>query len=102
MRLALRISSAAVAFVGTVIWLFGGPNLGWTKTSVAREAVDSVTGLSQVVWEKTFLPGVDFLAAVLALGLVLGGLSFLAPRRQPARGESQSKSEPQSPGNPPA
>lgn len=83
MRLALRIAAAAIGFVGTVVWLFGGPNLGWTKTSVAHEVADPVTGLSQMVWEKTFLPGVDFLAAVLALSLVLGGVSFLARRPSP-------------------
>lgn len=83
MRTALRLAAAALAFVGLTIWLFGGPNLGWSKTSVARETVDEVTGLTQIVWERTFLPGVDFLAAALGCAAVVFGASFLA-RRPPA------------------
>ena len=76
--MTLRLISAAVAFVSLVVWLFGGPNLGWTKTSIARESVDPVTGLGYITWEKTFLPGVDFLAASEAAAGILFGLSFLS------------------------
>lgn len=82
MRLAVRLAAAAIAFVGTVVWLFGGPNLGWTKTSMAHETFDAATGLSQVVQEKTFLPGADFQVAVLALGALVFATSFLC---RPAR-----------------
>jgi hypothetical protein len=77
MRTLLRWIAGGLAFVGVVVWLFGGPNRGWTKTSIAREISDPVTGLTQVVWEKTFLPGLDFLAAALGLAAVLFALSWV-------------------------
>ena len=83
MRTALQLVAGALAFVGLVVWLFGGPNLGWTKTALAREQIDDVTGIAQIVWEKTFLPGVDFVGATTLAALALWGASFLARRRSP-------------------
>ncbi|MGE3311442.1 MAG: hypothetical protein AB7O66_15855, partial [Limisphaerales bacterium] len=57
---------------------FGGPNLGWTKTSVAVSRVDPVTELEFVEWQKNFVPGLDFLGGVGALAGVLFAVSFLA------------------------
>ena len=85
MRLGFRLGAAAVAFVATVFWLFGGPNTGWTKTSVARSVVEPVTGFPQVVWERTFLPGVDFLAAAY---LVAGVLTLVSLAFRPARSDA--------------
>ena len=76
MRLGFRLGAA------TVFWLFGGPNTGWTKTSLARSVIDPVTGLSQMVWERTFLPGVDFLAAAYGLAAILALVSLAC---RPAR-----------------
>lgn len=85
MRLAVRLAAAGIIFVGTVVWLFGGPNLGWTRTSMARETIDPTTGLLQVVTERTFLPGADFEVAVLAVGALVFAGSFLCrPPDRPA------------------
>ncbi len=72
--------SLAALLVGTVFWLFGGPNLGWTKTSVLVTTRDPVTDLEQQDWQRNFIPGVDFVAATVALAGVLWGASFLARR----------------------
>jgi len=73
---------AVVLPVGTLaIWLYTGANRGWTKTSVAVEKIDDVTGLEYREYEKRFVPGVDFLAAGLGAGLVAGGLSWLVGLR---------------------
>ena len=84
MRTALRWMALGVALATVGVWLFGGPNLGWTKTSVPVTKVEEVTGLDQTVWEKRFLPGVDFVAAGLAAGVALFGVSFVFRRRPPA------------------
>ncbi|MGE4182456.1 MAG: hypothetical protein AB7J34_21730 [Limisphaerales bacterium] len=78
MRMAFRLAALGVALVGVVFWLFGGPNLGWTKTSVAVSRVDPVTELEFVEWQKNFVPGLDFLGGVGALAGVLFAVSFLA------------------------
>jgi hypothetical protein len=84
MRSGIRLLAFLVALVTVVLWFFGGPNLGWTKTSVPIKTVEEATGLDVVVWEKRFLPGVDFLAGGLAAGAALCGLSFcFAVRKAP-------------------
>ncbi len=77
MRTPLRLASFFVALVTLVVWLFGGPNLGWTKTSEMVKSRDPVTDQEVITWEKRFLPGVDFLGAGLAAGAGLFGFSFL-------------------------
>lgn len=62
--------------LGVAFWFFGGPNRGWTKTSVRVEQLEEVTGLKKVTWEKRFVPGVDFLGATLLLAGACGGASF--------------------------
>ena len=76
MRNLLRFVALAVALVTVALWFFGGPNRGWTKTSVPVPEVDPVLG-SYERWEKRFVPGVDFLAAGLLGAAGLGGASFL-------------------------
>jgi len=87
MKRKLQLVAGAIAFVGLVVWLFGGPNLGWTKTSIPREVVDEVTGLTQVVWERTFLPGVDFLAVALAAATLFLAAAKLVGRAREQRSD---------------
>ena len=81
MRTGLRLAALATALVSAVFWLFGGPNLGWTKTSVERWQRDPVTEIDYPVIEPRFLPGVDFLAAGLAVAVLLLGASFLGRKK---------------------
>src|SRR5258707_3849930 len=76
MRRLLRLSALALALAAAVLWFFGGPNLGWTKTTVDRIEKDPVTGLEGRFPEKRFVPGVDFLAGGILAALLLGGASF--------------------------
>ena len=77
MRTTLRLSALSVVLLALAVWFFGGPNLGWTKTSVDRIEADPVTGLEGHFPEKRFVPGVDFLALGFLGGAVLAGSSFL-------------------------
>ena len=76
MRTKVRLLGLFVGLVALVLWFFGGPNLGWTKTRVAIEKIDEVTDQRYVTWEKRFLPGVDFLGAGLAAGAALFAAGF--------------------------
>jgi hypothetical protein len=85
MRTGLRVASLFLALVTVVLWLFGGPNLGWTKTSVMVKSIDPVTDQEIVNWEKRFLPGVDFVAGGLVSAGILFGASFVFRKKAPAQ-----------------
>ena len=76
MRTTLRIGALAIMLFSLALWFFGGPNLGWTKTSVDRIQKDPVTDLEGHFPEKRFVPGVDFLAASLGMAGLLAGSSL--------------------------
>jgi hypothetical protein len=77
MRTLLRLLAAAVCVIALAWWLAAGPNRGWTKTSVPVKFLDEVTGLEGVVYQKRFVPGLDFLGAALLGAALLAGVSFL-------------------------
>jgi hypothetical protein len=76
MRMGFRLAALVVLGLGAALWFFGGPNLGWTKTSVPIEQIEEVTQLKQITWEKRFVPGVDFLGATALLATAGWGASF--------------------------
>lgn len=80
MPCVLRIIALAAALAALGAWSFTGANTGWTKTSVPVKAVDDVTGLESITYEKRFVPGVDFLGAALLASGVLAGASFWRKR----------------------
>jgi len=88
MRTILRLAALFVALVTLVLWLFGGPNTGWTKTSVQVKTVDPVTDQDIITWEKRFLPGVDFLGSGLLAGALLFSISFLFHRKTSSTSEA--------------
>jgi len=77
MRTGLRVAGLFVSLLVLVFWLFSGPNLGWTKTSVPYTVKDSVTELETQVYEDRFVPGVDFLAVGIAFAGIVAASSFL-------------------------
>ena len=80
MRTKLRVAALLLALAVFAFWCFGGPNLGWTKTSVPEKHVDPVTELEVNVYVKRFVPGVDFLAAGLVVSGLIAACSFLLPK----------------------
>jgi hypothetical protein len=80
----LRIAAALLALAALGIWLAKGANPGWTKTSVPVKMTDEVTGITADIYQKRFVPGVDFLGAALLGSVFLAGASFLfrKPRTQ--------------------
>jgi hypothetical protein len=70
MKTKLRVAGLLVAVMVTAFWFFGGANRGWTKTSVPRVEKDPVTEIEVNIYEKRFVPGIDFLGA----GLIFAGL----------------------------
>lgn len=80
-RRAFQIVALVAAAGALAFWLLAGANRGWTKTSVARTTVDEVTGIESPTYEKRFVPGVDFLGAILLGAGILAGVSFLFRRK---------------------
>lgn len=71
MKTATRLAALFISLITVALWFFGGPNLGTTKITEAVRAVDSATGSENVSHETRFLPGIDFLAAGLALAAIV-------------------------------
>lgn len=69
--LAVVLAAASMAW-----WGLAGANTGWTKTQVPRSIADPVTGLEGVVYERKFVPGLDFLVAADLGSAVLLVASF--------------------------
>jgi hypothetical protein len=80
MRTLLRLAALFVALAVIVFWLFGGPNLGWTKNRVAVRENDPITGIEVDRYQERFVPGVDFLGGGLVGSLGIGGCSFFFRR----------------------
>jgi len=76
-RRVFRLVALVVALAGVAFWLAGGAHRGWTRTSVAVRMQDEVTGLEAIRYERRFVPGVDFLAAVLGAAGLVAGVSCL-------------------------
>ena len=68
MRPVLQILGVLLALAGCTFWLQAGGNKGWTKTSVAVEKVDEITGIPYREYEKRFVPGVEVPVASVAIG----------------------------------
>lgn len=79
--MALRLTAGGILIVAVVFWLFGGPNLGWTKTTVAVMKKDPVTEIEYQEWQKNFVPGVDFLAGCAAAAAMVFAASWLLKSR---------------------
>ncbi len=83
-RTKLRVAALLLALIVIVCWFFGGPNLGWSKDSVAHKYKDPVTELEVDMPEKRYVPGIDFLAAgVVLAGLLAVGSFFFAKAPHP-------------------
>lgn len=77
MRLALALLAALSLFAGVGIWMGGGMHRGWTKTSVAVEKTEEITGIVYRDYEDKFVPGVEFPIAGATAALLLGGVALL-------------------------
>jgi hypothetical protein len=80
MKTKLRVAGLLVAVVVTAFWFFGGANRGWTKTSVPRVEKDPVTEIEVNIYEKKFVPGIDFLGGGLIFAALLAGSSVFFRR----------------------
>lgn len=81
MKRALQCTALALAAGSLVWWLAAGANRGWTKTTVPVKTVDEITGIEAITYEKRFMPGVDFVAAVWFGAALAGGASLFFRRK---------------------
>ncbi len=81
---ALRIT-AAVALLATLgLWVSTGAHTGWTQTSKVTVQHDEITGIDFPVREKTFVAGVEVIAAGAAVAAALAAASVFTNRRRNA------------------
>jgi len=79
---SLRLASAAALLAVLGVWAATGAHLGWTQTSKVVVQHDEVTGIDFPVREKTFVAGIEVLAAGAGFAAALAGASLLANRRR--------------------
>lgn len=84
-RRLLQWGAAAVSVAGLLIWLSAGAHRGWTRTSETIKTVDEVTGIEGVTNRERFVPGLDFLAAIFAGSILLGGSSLFFRGKTPSQ-----------------
>jgi hypothetical protein len=77
MKRSLQILATVIAFAVVLTWAALGANRGWTKTSRQVKTIDEITGIEGISYQKSFQPGMDFVAAGLIGAGVLTGVSFL-------------------------
>jgi hypothetical protein len=76
MRTILRVVALFLALGIVAFWFFAGMNTKWTKNKVAHKEKDPVTEIEVDRFEDKFVPGVDFLAAGLAVAGAIAASSF--------------------------
>lgn len=79
-RTLLRTVALGIVLIGVGVWWAGGAHWGWTQTSVPVRTLDEVTGLEAITYRSKFVPGVDFLAAILVVAGLVAGASFVIRR----------------------
>ena len=90
-KIILRIVAVAVILVTVVYWAAAGANRGWTKTSVPVKTLDDVTGIEGVTYHQKFVPGLDFLAVAVGLGILVAGASFLFRTKDHPQASNEQK-----------
>lgn len=83
MKRTLRLLAIALAATSLSLWIVTGANRGWTRTSEQVKTLDEVTGLEAVSYQKRFVPGLDFLGALLAGSVALGAASIFVRGKTP-------------------
>lgn len=81
MRTKLRLLAAILALSAVAVWAALGANRGFTKTQIAVDKTDEITGITVKEWRDTFVPGVELLAGALGVSAAVFAASFLI--RQP-------------------
>jgi hypothetical protein len=77
MKRIFQVLALFVALAAVGVWLAGGAQRSWTRTSIAIKTVDEVTGIDGITYQRRFVPGIDFLGGALFGATVLAGASLL-------------------------
>lgn len=81
-RVASRLIALLVLASTLCVWVLLGAHQGWTKTSVAVEKTDEITGIVYPEIQKRFVPGVDFVAAGTAAAFVIAVIGLVQLRKK--------------------
>jgi hypothetical protein len=81
-RKVLLSTGVTIGVGATAVWLATGASRGWTKTSIRRETLDPVTGLTGIEYVPGFSAGVDFLAGCWIFAGILLAVAFLTRKKK--------------------
>ncbi|CAM2879583.1 hypothetical protein [Rariglobus hedericola] len=81
LSLALRLTAAAALLAVLGLWIATGAHAGWTQTSRVVVQHDEITGIDFPVREKTFVAGVEVLAAGAGVAAALATASIFTNGR---------------------
>lgn len=79
---SLHIAAVATVLAVLALWVATGAHRGWTRTSQVTYQHDEITGIDYPVHEKTFVAGVEVLAAGAGLAAALAGAGAFVSRRR--------------------
>lgn len=79
-RVLLRGAGLLIALFVFCFWAAKGYNRGWTKTQVRVDKYDEITDIHYPTYEDRFVPGVDYLAGGIFVGVVIFGATFIPSR----------------------
>ncbi len=82
MKRTLRVLAVTIAVGALGLWAMLGANRGWTRTTVPVRAVDEVTGIEGIQYQKRFVPGVDLLGGALLGSAIFAGTSVFFRNKQ--------------------
>lgn len=81
-RVLLRGAGVLIALFVFCFWAAKGYHRGWTQNQVPVKQTDPVTEIEFVTYEKRFVPGLDYLAGGILVGLLVFAATFVPARRQ--------------------
>ena len=79
-RLLLRGAGVLLALFTICFWAAKGYHRGWTKNQVRVDQVDEVTGIVYPTYVDRFVPGIDYLAGGIFVGVMLFAVTFVPAR----------------------
>jgi len=84
-RILLRGAGVLVALFAFCFWSAKGYNSGWTQNQVPVKKTDPITEIEFVIYEKRFVPGLDYLGSGIFVGVLIFSATFLGRKRPTTR-----------------
>lgn len=85
------IAGVGVVLVTWILWIARGCHTGLTHNTAYRSVPDPITGLTGLVPEPAWIPGIDFLGWGFLWGAVIAAIGWIGDAWRQASGNSSSR-----------